>query len=241
MVGEKKVLITGGSSGIGYATAKLFKSHDCRVVISGRDPAKLKDTAQQLACDYVVADQSDFDSLPELASHFSDGLDVLVNNAGIATFVPIEAHTRELFDQFININVRAPLFLSQYLLPALEKQGGCIVNVSSLIVDNGKANGSLYAATKGAIDAMVRSLALEFAPKGVRVNAVSPGTIDTPIFNKLGLPEDIVTEKLKEQVEAIPLKRLGRPEEVAEVIFAQARAAYVTGSIWKVDGGVDAE
>lgn len=241
MADEKIVLITGGNSGIGYATAKMFKDRNYRVVISGRDPVRVESAAEQIGCDFVIADLTDLNGLAALAERFPEGLDVLVNNGGTATFVPIEMHTPELFDQFVYTNVRAPLFLSQYLLPALEKRSGVIVNVSSVIVESGKPGGSLYAVSKGAIDAMVRSLALEFAPRGVRVNAVSPGPIETPIFDKMGAPKEMIEAKLAEQIEVTPLKRLGTPEEVAAVILAQAEASYVTGSIWKVDGGIDAQ
>ncbi len=241
MSDRKKALITGGNSGIGLATACLFQRHDYEVVITGRDAGRVERAAEQLGCEARVCDLTDMDSLARLAESFQDGLDVLVNNGGTATFVPIEMHTPELFDQFIHTNVRAPLFLCQYLLPALEQRGGVVVNVSSVIVESGKPGGSLYAVTKGAIDAMVRSLALEFAPRGVRVNAVSPGPIDTPIFGKMGAPEAVVTEKLAEQVEATPMKRLGTPEEVADVILAQAQSSYTTGVVWKVDGGVSAQ
>ncbi len=235
------ILITGGNSGIGYATADLFSRQGYEVTISGRDAIKLESAAKQLDCNYVVADLADLNQLDSLCEKFSDGLDVLVNNGAIAQFMPIEMHTTEIFEHNINTNVRGPLYLIQKLLPALEKKSGSIVNVSSLIVDNGKPNASLYALTKGAIEALTRSLALEFAPKKIRVNAVSPGAIDTPIVHKLGIPESDIPALLELQAAAIPLKRLGKPEEVAEVIFAQATANYVTGSIWKVDGGVDAE
>ena len=241
MADERIVLITGGNSGIGYASARLFKDRNYRVVISGRDPAKVKSAAERIGCDFVIADLMDLNGLAALAGQFPEGLDVLVNNGGTAAFIPIEMHTPELFDQFVYTNVRAPLFLSQYLLPALEKRSGVIINVSSVIVESGKPNGSLYAVSKGAVDAMVRSLALEFAPRGVRINAVAPGPIETPIFDKMGAPKELVAAKLAEQIEMTPLKRLGSPEEVAAVILAQSEATYVTGSIWKVDGGIDAQ
>ncbi len=238
---SKNVLITGGNSGIGYATAVLFSQRGYNVTISGRDENKLKLAATELGADFFVADLADLNQLESLSETFTDGLDVLVNNGAMAQFMPIEAHTKEIFDLNISTNVHGPLYLIQKLLPSLEKKSGAIVNVSSLIVDNGKPNASLYAATKGAIEALTRSLALELAPRGVRVNAVSPGAIDTPIVHKLGIPEDEIPALLTHQAAAIPLKRLGKPEEVAEVIFAQATASYVTGAVWKVDGGVDAE
>ena len=125
-------------------------------------------------------------------------------------------------------------------MPALQKRQGCVTNISSAITNNGLPNASLYAATKGAIDAFTRSLARELAPQNIRVNVVSPGAIDTPIITKFGFNEEQI-KVFKAQVETtIPLQRYGRSEEVAQVIVAQVEATYVTGAVWAVDGGVDA-
>jgi NAD(P)-dependent dehydrogenase (short-subunit alcohol dehydrogenase family) len=238
---NKKVLITGGNSGIGYATASLFKDCGYQVTISGRDSDKLSQAAAELGVEWVVADMARLDELKMLATRFNEsGIDVLVNNAAIVAFMPIETHTEVAYENFLNTNIRGPMALIQALLPALKKRHGCITNISSAISTNGLPNASLYAATKGAMDAFSRSLALELAPHNIRVNVVSPGAIDTPLISKLGLDESQI-EAIKAHVEStIPMKRYGRPEEVAQVIFAQAAATYVTGAIWAVDGGVDA-
>lgn len=238
---NKKALITGGNSGIGYATASLFKDRGYQVTISGRNSDKLSQAAAELGVEWVVADMARIEDLKMIAARFAEsGLDVLVNNAAIAAFMPIDAHTELDYEGFLNTNIRGPLALIQALLPALRKRQGCITNISSAISSNGLPNASLYAATKGAIDAFSRSLALELAPQNIRVNVVAPGAIDTPLISKLGLDENQI-EAIKAHVEStIPMKRYGRPEEVAQVVFAQAAATYVTGAIWAVDGGVDA-
>ncbi len=238
---NKKVLVTGGNSGIGYATASLFKDHGYQVTISGRDSDKLTQAAAELGVEWVVADMARLEDLKMLATRFNEsGIDVLVNNAAIVAFMPIEAHAEVDYDNFLNTNIRGPMALIQALLPALRKRQGCITNISSAISSNGLPNATLYAATKGAMDAFSRSLALELAPQNIRVNVISPGAIDTPLISKLGLDESQI-EAIKAHVEStIPMKRYGRPEEVAQVIFAQVAATYVTGAIWAVDGGVDA-
>jgi NAD(P)-dependent dehydrogenase (short-subunit alcohol dehydrogenase family) len=117
--------------------------------------------------------------------------------------------------------------------------GGSITNVSSAVVNNGLANAALYAATKGALEAFTKSLAIEFAPVGVRINAVAPGAIDTPIITKLGLDEQTQAAVKAHMETTIPLARFGRADEVAEVIVAQLESSYTTGAIWAVDGGVN--
>ena len=238
---NKKALITGGNSGIGYATASLFKDRGYQVTISGRNSEKLSKAAAELGVEWVIADMARIEDLKMIATKFAEnGLDVLVNNAGIAAFMPIDAHTELDYERFLNTNIRGPLALIQALLPALRIRQGCIINVSSAICSNGLPNASLYAATKGAVDSFSRSLALELAPQNIRVNVVSPGAIETPIFSKMGLDEKQM-EAIKANVEStIPMQRYGRPEEVAQVIFAQVEATYVTGAIWGVDGGIDA-
>ncbi len=238
---KKNVLVTGGNSGIGYATAKLFRDKGYEVFISGRNSAKVAVAAAELEVQSVIANMEIFADIEELASHFLDtGLDVLVNNAATAKFAPITMHTGDDYSSFYNTNLRGPLYLIQKLVPSLTKRKGSIVNISSVIVNNGLPNASLYAATKGGIDAFTRSLAIELAPMSIQVNTVSPGAIDTPIVTKLGLPQETI-DAIRTQTEAnIPMGRYGLPEEVAHVVLAQAEATYVTGSIWNVDGGVDA-
>ena len=236
----KTAIITGGNSGIGYATAKLLKEKNYDVTITGRSKERVEKAAAELGVKSFIADMSDLEQLKELSSMFEGGLDVLVLNAAIAKFAPISHSGLELFNEMIDTNVRGPFFLCQYLEESLAKRQGSVSFVSSAVVNNGLANASLYAASKGALDSLCKSLAIELAPKGVRVNVVSPGAIDTPIIHKLGIPEEHIPA-IKEHVEStIPMGRYGQPVEVAEVIIAQLESRYVTGAIWSADGGVNA-
>ncbi len=237
----KKALVTGGNSGIGYATAKLLKAKNYDVTICGRDEERVRVAATELSCEYVIADLATKESVINLIATFEGRpLDVLVNNAAIARFKPISLCDDEEFDEFFNINVRAPINLIKGLLPSLEKAGGSVTNISSAVVNNGLPNAAYYAATKGALEAATKSLALELAAVGVRVNAVSPGAIDTPIITKLGLDEATQAAIKSQQEGAIPMQRFGRPDEVADVIVAQLESSYTTGAVWAVDGGVNA-
>ena len=236
----KKVLVTGGNSGIGFATAKLLKQKGYHVTICGRDANRVKKAADELAVDFLVADISKAEDVETLASYFTEGIDALVNNAAIARFMPISEHTLDDYDDFFHTNIRGPLYIIQKLLPALKKSKGAVTSVSSIITTNGLPNASLYASTKGAIDAFTRSLAIELASDNIRINAVSPGAVDTPILTKLGISEEVYQTIKSKQEELIPMQRYGLAEEIAEVIMAQLESSYVTGSVWTVDGGVNA-
>ncbi|CAK8711467.1 Short-chain dehydrogenase [Candidatus Electrothrix laxa] len=237
---SKIALVTGGNSGIGYATAALLKKKGYSVVISGRHKERINNAAAELGVAYVVANMAKPDDIKHLASFFGDnGMDVLVNNAAIASFIPFESLLLSDYALFFDTNIRGPLELIREVLPALEKKQGSITNISSIAVNNGLVKGALYAATKGALEAATRSLALELAPKKIRVNAVSPGAIDTPLLKKLDLSQEKMNAHRALLEGYIPLKRLGKAKEVAHVVCAQLEASYVTGSVWVVDGGAD--
>jgi len=235
----KTAIVTGGNSGIGYATAKLLKEKGYDVTITGRSKARVDKATTELGVKGIVADMSDLHQLRELSTKFEDGLDVLVLNAAIAKFAPLALSGIEQFNEMMDTNVRGQFFLCQYLEQSLAKKQGAITFISSAVVNNGLANASLYAASKGAIDSLCKSLAVELAGKSIRVNVISPGAVDTPILQKLGLPEEILPEMKRALSETIPLKRYGKPDEIAHCILSQLEAKYVTGAIWQVDGGVN--
>jgi NAD(P)-dependent dehydrogenase (short-subunit alcohol dehydrogenase family) len=238
---NKTALVTGGNSGIGYATAELLAKNGYDVCIAGRQAEQVNRAAKKLGVDALVADITRLDDLRAIAGHFHEtGLDALVNCAGIAEIVPLGHYTAEAFARHIDTNVRGPLFLIQELMPALEKRRGAITTISSIIVTHGAPAVALYAASKGAVDAFTRNLALELAPRGVRINAVAPGAIETPIFEKFGLDANQLAQLAAQQREEAPLKRRGEPGEVAQVVLAQLESSYVTGSVWNVDGGTSA-
>lgn len=238
---SKTALVTGGNSGVGYATAKLLKSKGYEVTICGRNKGRIEKASQELDVIGVVTDMGNQDQVAELADRFKGkALDALVNNAAIARFLPLSLESDNSFDEFINVNLKGPINLIKDLLEPLSKAQGSITNVSSAIVNNGLPNASFYAATKGGLDAITKSLALELAPKNIRINAVSLGAIDTPIVTKLGLDEETISAIRTQQEAIIPLKRYGNADEVAQVIASQLEATYATGSIWEIDGGVNA-
>lgn len=238
---KKIALITGGNSGIGYATARLLKEKGYVVFISGRNQDSLRQAADELGIRSIITDMSDLEDITRLASNFLEtGLDVLVNNAGVAKSILVSDFTLEDFSEVFDTNVRGTLLLIQKLLPALERRQATITTVTSIATDNGLPANFLYAASKGSVNAFTRNLAVELAPKGIRVNAIAPGVIDTPIFEKIGLSPEAIAEVKEELKSIIPLGRFGTPDEVAQVILAQVESTYVTGSVWIVDGGVSA-
>ena len=238
---EKAALVTGGNSGIGYETARLLKEHGYEVTIVGRSAERTREAAERLGVSCIVADLSDPDACVEVAGRYrGKPLDLLVNNAGLGTVVPLEGYNPELFDEHFHVNVRAPLLLTKELLTSLERCSGVVTMISSIITVHGAPAFALYAATKGALEAAVRSLAIELAPRGVRINAVAPGAVDTPIFSKIGIDEAQREAVLEHHRNTIPMGRLAKPEEIAQVVVSQSEASYVTGAVWTVDGGVDA-
>jgi NAD(P)-dependent dehydrogenase (short-subunit alcohol dehydrogenase family) len=238
---KKIALVTGGNSGIGYATAKLLAQLGYIVHIAGRDKKKVNQVCKELKIQGHIVDLSKLQEVKKLSEYFIDeGLDLLVNSAGIAQPLPIENYTLDNFNSHIDINLKAPLMLIHYLLTALERRQGSIVNISSIITRKSNSSGfSIYAATKGALEAATRSLAKELASRKIRINAICPGAIDTPMFDKFGLTQVQIEQSKKSVLNTIPLGRMGKPEEIAQVIVSQAQASYVTGAIWHVDGGVD--
>ena len=238
---KKTALVTGGNSGIGYATAKLLKEKEYKVFISGRNQERLEKAAKDIGVDFIVCDISELEDIKKLASNFlANGLDILINNAGISKFTPLANANPLDWKEITDTNILGPIILIKELLPALEKSKGSIVNVSSVCAIFGVPQTYVYSATKAGLEAVTRVFAAELAPKKIRINTVSPGFCDTKM-PKMNLTSEQYA-KFKHQVEKnkIPLQRFGTPQEVAHVIVAQAEATYVTGSVWIVDGGISA-
>ncbi|MFE1194114.1 SDR family oxidoreductase [Streptomyces olivaceoviridis] len=237
----KHVVITGGSSGLGLATAQLLVDEGARVLITGRDRNAL-DAARDRLGGNAIAVRSDAASLPDieaLADRVKTGfgtVDALFANAGVSGFAPFEATGEELFDQLLAVNVKGPYFTVQKLAPLLAKGGGVVFTTSVANV-LGLPLLSAYAAGKAAVRSMTRSLARELLPRKIRVNAVSPGPIDSGILEK-SMPKE-AAEATKAQMAAdIPMLRLGNPAEVARAVaFLAFDATYTTGAELAVDGG----
>jgi NAD(P)-dependent dehydrogenase (short-subunit alcohol dehydrogenase family) len=239
----KVALITGGTSGIGLATAQEFIRQGAKVVVTGRAPDKVAQAAEVLGSNATVVSaditkSSELDELFKQVREKHGHLDILFANAGIAKLGSVESTTEEVVDELFNTNFRGNYFTVQKALPLL-KDGGAVVFTTSWFVEVGIAGTSAVSATKAALRSLTRTLASELLPRNIRVNAVSPGVIETPLFGKLGLPEDAVQELGKNLLQQMPMKRFGTVEEIAKAVtfLASEDASYITGVELAVDGG----
>lgn len=237
---KKRVLITGGSTGIGLATARILAARGASVVVTGRDAAKLAVAAAEVPdLETIVSDAGDPADIAALADRLGDvPIDVLVLNAGITPFTPLGQWGADAFTGVYDINVRGP-YLAVQALRARLAPGAAVVLVSSVAKTNNGGPVGVYGATKAALSALGQSLAGELGTEGIRVNMVSPGIIDTPAWAKTGLPTETVDAVRAGERDRIPLGRTGKPEEVGEVIafLSSDAASYVTGADVVVDGG----
>ncbi len=241
---NKVAVITGGNSGIGLATAKAFIDEGAKVAIFGRDKKTLDEASASLGENAIavqgdVTNTSDLDKLFTTTTTTFGKVDILFANAGVALFAPFEQTDETLFDSNMDINVKGSFLTVQKALPVLNKKASVIFNTSVVNV-KGFAGTSAYSASKAALRSLVRTLATELVNDEIRVNAVSPGPIDTPIFGRLGMPQEAVQEMTKGFESANPMKRFGQPEEVAKTVlfFASDDSSYITGSEIAVDGGL---
>ncbi|OKJ05245.1 SDR family NAD(P)-dependent oxidoreductase [Kitasatospora sp. CB01950] len=238
---QRIVLVTGAGSGIGRATARAFAEQGARVVAVGRGRGRLEATADQhKGIDVLVGDVA-VDGGPEwivaAVTERYGRLDVLVNNAAVVRSSPLGQLRREAVAEQLATNLVGPAMLTSAALPLLAAARGVVVNVSTSIGQRGWPGSSVYAATKAGLDTLTRSWAVELAPQGVRVVAVAPGAIETPIVRDLG-PEQLAALRAR-QLAHTPAGRLGRPREVAWAItqLADPAAEFVTGVVLPVDGG----
>ncbi|MEZ4295014.1 MAG: SDR family oxidoreductase [Polyangiaceae bacterium] len=239
---NKVAVITGGTTGIGFATAKVLAAEGAKVIVTGRNPRTLEAARAELAshAEVIASDATKVAELESLFKHVGDKhgrVDVLFANAGGGEFRPFEAADEAYFDELYNLNVKSTFFTVQKALPLLGKGSSVVLNTS--IVDvKGFPTTTVYGSAKAAVRQLARSIGAELVPRGIRVNAVSPGPIDTPIYGKLGLGEH--TDGFKAQMTAMnPMKRFGQPEEVARAVlfFASDASSFVTGAELAVDGG----
>ena len=239
---NKVVVVTGGNSGIGYATAAAFVAAGAKVVITGRNKQAVEKAADELKAEGIVSDQADLKAIDKLVAEVGarhGKVDTLFINAGIAAFAPIETVTEELFDSIHGINFKGAYFTLQKFLPLL-KEGSSVTLLSSVNATAAMPNSSVYGTSKAALNSLAKIAAYELAPRKIRVNSVSPGPISTPIFGKVGMSKEVADEFGAAITQRLPLKRLGASEEVAKLVtfLSSDDAAFITGVDYVIDGGV---
>jgi len=235
---EKRALVIGGSSGIGLAIARLLTAGGARVIVTGRDETALETAGKEglIAVRSDTTSKADITALAEKVEETFGQLDAVFLNAGITGGGSFETMTEQAYDAVFAANTKGPYFTLQRLLPLLAEGCGVVLTTS---VSNtlGQSDHSVYSASKAALRSMARTLARELLPRGVRVNAVSPGPIDTGILYKT-LPAEVVDEMLADFAARIPMRRIGNPDEVAlAALFLAFDATYTTGAELAVDGG----
>jgi len=240
----KVAVITGGNSGIGLATAKKFASQGAKVAISGRDSKTLDQAMREVGPDTlaVQSDVTDLASLDRLFQQVKDKfgkIDVLFVNAGVAKFVPVDEVTVQHYDELMNTNLKGAYFTIQKALPLLN-DGGAVILTTTAANRMGLPNSSVYSASKAALRSLARTFSAELIGRGIRVNAVSPGPIETPIFGRLGMTQEEVGELAKVILGRVPAKRLGIPDEIANAVLflASPESTYIIGAELNVDGGM---
>lgn len=239
----KLAVVTGGNSGIGYASAQKMKEQGATVIITGRDASKVAIAAQELGVKGIVADVSDLSAIEELVIQVKNefgNVDILFVNAGIFQPAPVGQISEEMFDHQMGINFKGALFTTEKFLPILN-DGASIINLSSINAYTGMPNTAVYAASKAALNAYTRTAATELAPRKIRINSVNPGPVSTPIFGKTGMGEEQLNGFAEAMQSRVPLKRFGQPEDIANLVsfLASEDASFITGSEYNIDGGIN--
>ena len=239
---DKSVVIIGGTSGMGLATAKMLLDGGARVLVTGRSKAGLESAQKELGKGALLVSSdarslTDIDALASRVKAEFDTFDLLFVNAGFALHAPLETMTEAAYDEMFNLNAKGPFFAVQKLAPLINR-GGSVVFTTSVANVKGMPGNAAYGAAKAAVRSFARTLAAELLPREIRVNAVTPGPIDTPIIGKM-FPDKDVAAQLREKINGmIPMKRFGMSEEIAKaVVFLAFDASFTTGAELPVDGG----
>jgi NAD(P)-dependent dehydrogenase (short-subunit alcohol dehydrogenase family) len=241
---NKVALVTGGSSGIGLETAKLFSQEGAQVVISGRDRVALNEAASAIGGE-VLALQADVSSLEQIDQLYQTietklgKIDILFANAGIGRFTSLENTTEAIYDEVFSINLKGLYFTVQKALSHLNDDAAIVLN-TSFLGSLGRPGTSVVSASKAAVRSLARTFSAELVDRGIRVNTVSPGAIATPFHNKTGLSQEAVEANAQKFIAQIPMKRFGTPEEIAKAVLflSTSDSAYILGAEIAVDGGI---
>jgi NAD(P)-dependent dehydrogenase (short-subunit alcohol dehydrogenase family) len=239
---NKVALVTGGNSGIGYATAAALKAQGATVVISGSNAANTQKAAAELQATGIVANVTNVAEVEQLVNQTVSQhgkIDYLFVNAGVAQFAPVEALSEEHFNNIMDVNFKGAAFTLNKAVPHLNTNAS-VVFLSTTMTKLAMENSAIYTASKAAMNALARVAAVELAPKGIRVNIVSPGTITTPIYQKLGFPTEALDGFKGAMSARTPLQRFGTSEEIAETVLHlfSDKSKYTTGANFLVDGGI---
>ena len=238
----KKVVIIGGTSGMGLATAKMLLDGGARVLVTGKSQAGLESAQKEIGKRAIVVASDarplrDIDALATQVKTEFDTIDLLSVSAGFSIPTPLESITEAVYDEMFNLNAKGPLFAVQKLAPLINK-GGSVVFTTSVANVKGLPGQATYGAAKAALRSLARTLAVELLPREIRVNAVTPGPIDTPILGKVFPDKDMVAQVREKTIGMIPMKRFGTSEEIAKaVLFLAFDATFTTGAEIPVDGG----
>jgi NAD(P)-dependent dehydrogenase (short-subunit alcohol dehydrogenase family) len=239
----KIAVITGGSSGIGFASARAFIAEGAQVVVVGRDAESLQNAKRELGVNAFTfqADIANLTSLDRLYSWVKQHLgriDILFANAGAARFLPVQEISEEIVDRILDVNVKGTFFTVQKALPLMAR-GGSIILTSSGVHSRSSPGGSIYAASKAAVRSLGRGFGAELAEKGIRVNVLTPGPVETPIFERMGIPKDQLQGLYERLSNLTPIKRMAQPQEMAgvAVFLASDDSSFLIGSEVAADGG----
>lgn len=234
---DKVAVITGGTRGIGFATAEEFLKEGAKVVIFGSRPETVEAALKNLgkkAAGYSpkLTNKNELEKVfKEIAEKFG-GVDILVNNAGTASKTPFSEYSEEEYDKVADLNIKSIFMVTQAALPYLKESHGVVLNTSSMVSIHGQPSGFMYPASKFAVNGITKSLARELAADGIRVNAVAPGIIETDMMKA------VPKEMIEPLIQTIPLGRLGQPEDIAQAFafLASSKASYISGAVLSVDG-----
>jgi len=241
---NKVAVITGANSGIGLASAKIFLENGAKVVLAGRRAEALTEATNQLTGDFTtfvgdVSKEEDNIRLIKTATAAYGKIDILFLNAGIAPVAPITDITSAHYTEVFDVNVKAPILTVKEALPQMN-DGGSILFTTSIVNQKGFDGFGVYSASKGALRSFARVLTSEVKTRGIRVNSIAPGPIETPIYGKMGLPGEVVEELGKGFAQAVPLGRFGASKEIAStaLFLASDAASFINGVEIEVDGGL---